>query len=96
MYLVYNPNTEGQQQYAEEQKRKYDNFEFDNLKEIKIIKEEYILNYHKIFINEKQGSFHPVEPVKKVECVSGYLRHVKSIGKRYLIDKENKILIIYL
>lgn len=62
--------------------------DFD-FKEIKRIKNEYITDYHKLFMNSY--GFHAVEPCKNPSA--GYIDHVKSF-RHYCIDKENKVLMI--
>lgn len=75
-------------EYKEYLYSRFKNNDF-NFKEIRQIKDEYIINYNKIFLTD--WSFHAVEPCKSIH--SSYIEHVKSF-KRHYIDKDNKVLLI--
>jgi len=86
--VIKNDKLEDDAEYKENLYNRFKNNDF-NFKEIKQIKDEYIINYNKIFLTD--WSFHAAEPYKSIH--SSYIEHVKSF-KRHYIDKDNKVLLI--
>ena len=77
---------------AEYKKKQYDRFKSGDFKftSISRVKEEYIFDYHKIFINN--STFQAVNIIENGH--REYTDHVKEVGRKFYIDKDNKILLI--